>query len=104
MRKFTIKQKSQVDDNIGGFTESWDTLKDVYGYLDMLSGTDENTVQNAFTEQSTHVLIIPQYTAGINDGTRVVDDTGRWYAITFVDDPVGVHHHLEVYCTFGGAS
>jgi len=104
MQTFEIEVMAQVDDGIGGFTENWASFKTVQGYLDLITGTDLNTLQNAFTEQSTHVLIIPTYTDGITDKMRVVDADNRWYSITYADDPVGVGHHNELYIKFGGVS
>ena len=102
MNLFRIQQKTQVPDGIGGFSETWDDMPEVSGYLDMLTGTDLNSVQNAFIEQSTHVLIIPEYTEWITDQMRIVDLYGRYYEITYSDNPVGINHHNEVYCKFGG--
>lgn len=99
---FTIQQFEQTDDGIGGYTEQWSTFKEVKGYLDLSAGTDLNSVQNAIIEQSTHVLIIPEFTAGITDKMRVIDSDGRWYLITYADDPVGQGHHNEIYVKFGG--
>lgn len=101
-QSYLIKQKTTSDDGIGGKTFAWSDVTTVNGYVDMLTGTDQNGVQNAFVEQSTHVLIIPIYTDGITDKMRVVDAYGRYYDITFVDDPVGQRHHNEVYLKFGG--
>lgn len=97
-----LQAKKQKSDGIGGFTETWDDLRAVSGYLDLLQGTDENTIQQAFIEQSTHVAVLPKYEPGITDAMRIVDETGRFYEITYVDDPVGVHHHTELYLKYGG--
>ena len=102
MNLFRIQQKTQVPDGIGGFSETWDDMPEVSGYLDMLTGSDLNSVQNAFIEQSTHILIIPEYTEWITDRMRIVDLDGRIYDITYSDNPVGLNHHNEVYCKFGG--
>lgn len=102
MQTFEIEVTAQVDDGIGGFTENWEPFKTVKGYIDLLTGTDLNTLQNAFTEQSTHILIIPQFTTGITDKMRVVDSQNRYYTITYADDPVGIGHHNELYIKFGG--
>ncbi|HFU3963061.1 TPA: head-tail adaptor protein [Streptococcus suis] len=102
MQTFEIEVMAQVDDGIGGFIEDWAPFKTVQGYLDLIAGTDLNTLQNAFTEQSTHALIIPIYTDGITDKMRVVDADNRWYSITYSDNPVGLNHHNELYLTFGG--
>ena len=102
MQSFEIQQKKQVDDEIGGFVDEWEKLITVQGYIDLLTGTNQNNVQNAFVEDSTHILIIPDYTEGITDNMRVVDSDNRYYLITYSDNPVGINHHNEVYLTFGG--
>lgn len=93
--------KERADDGLGGYIEEWTAVKTVEGYLDLLSGTDLNSAQNAITEESTHVLVIPSYTEGITDKMRVVDDDNRFYHITYADNPVGTNHHNELYLTFG---
>ena len=102
MNRFLIQAKTQADDGIGGFTEDWSDLKEVFGYLDLVTGTDMNSVQNAIIEQSTHVLILPEFISWVTADMRIVDSLKRYYLITYADDPMGVHHHNELYCKFGG--
>jgi SPP1 family predicted phage head-tail adaptor len=101
-KEFVIQKKIETDDGIGGLIETWSEFDTVDGYLDLVTGTDLNTVQNAFVEQSTHILIIPEFTEGITDSMRVIDDDNRYYTITYSDDPVGQKHHNEIYCKYGG--
>ena len=102
MNRFLIQAKTQADDGIGGFTEDWSDLKEVFGYLDLVTGTDLNNVQNAFIEQSTHLLILPEFISWVTADMRIVDSLKRYYTITYADDPMGIHHHNELYCKFGG--
>ena len=102
MNRFLIQAKTQADDGIGGFTDDWSDLKEVFGYLDLVTGTDLNSVQNAIIEQSTHVLILPEFISWVTADMRIVDSLKRYYTITYADDPMGVHHHNELYCKFGG--
>ena len=102
MNRFLIQAKTQADDGIGGFTEDWSDLKEVFGYLDLVTGTDLNNVQNAVIEQSTHLLILPEFISWVTADMRIVDSLKRYYTITYADDPMGVHHHNELYCKFGG--
>ena len=102
MNRFLIQAKTQADDGIGGFTDDWSDLKEVFGYLDLVTGTDLNNVQNAFIEQSTHLLILPEFISWVTADMRIVDSLKRYYTITYADDPMGIHHHNELYCKFGG--
>lgn len=99
--QFEIQEYSAVDDGIGGSVDTWATKATVDGFLDMLTGTDIATLQKAIVQESTHVLILPEYRNDITDDMRVIYE-GYWYSITFVDDPVGQHDHLEIYLKSGG--
>ncbi|MCD4974293.1 head-tail adaptor protein [Enterococcus faecalis] len=102
-QKFTIQEiKGQKPDGLGGLIDDWGLFKEVSGYIDLVTGTDETTQQNAFVEESTHILIIPEFTEGITDNMRVVDQKNRYYAVTYSDNPVGVNHHNEIYLKFEG--
>jgi len=102
VNSFEIQHKTQVSDGIAGFKEDWTLFKNIEGYIDLITGTDLNNIQNSFIEQSTHILIIPDYTEGITDEMRVVDEKNRYYSITYSDDPVGQHHHNEIYLKYSG--
>lgn len=102
MDSFKVQHKEQIDDGIGGITESWTLFKEVEGYIDLMTGTDLNNIQNSFMEQSTHILIIPNFTQGITDEMRIVDTNNRYYSIIYADDPVGQQHHNEIYLKYSG--
>lgn len=92
----------QKTDGIGGLIDDWGLFQRVSGYLDLLTGSDDTNQQNAFTEDSTHILVIPQFTDGITDKMRVMDSNNRLYAITYSDNPVNVKNHTELYLKFEG--
>lgn len=82
-----------------GSTEEWAELGEVRGWLDLITGTDLPTGggENAFVEESTHVLItdgIPTLT--LTDADRIVSH-GVVFNITYVDDVTQVGDHLEIY-------
>lgn len=102
MKSFAIQEYTSIDDGIGGTIKAWTTKITVEGYIDLISGTDRHSMQNAFTEESTHILIIPHFTKGVADDMRVVDKDRRFYHITYSDDPMSQQHHNEIYLKYGG--
>jgi len=94
--------KKQISDGVGGLVNEWGLYKKVFGFIDLVTGTDQNAEQNAFVEDSTHILIIPEFTSGIKDDMRIVDDMNRCYLVTYSDNPVNVSHHNEIYLKFEG--
>ncbi|HFI0351812.1 TPA: phage head-tail adapter protein [Streptococcus suis] len=65
------------------------------GYMDMLDGS-ESTDKLAYLADSTHVILTMDMTvnAEIDDKIEV---NGKTYEVTYVDDPVNIGHHLEIY-------
>lgn len=103
LQLFNLQKKEQILDGIGGFDHAWSTSNELRGYLDLIAGNNQPSIQNASIESSTHVLIVPDYPSyTVTDKMRIVDSANRWYTITYVDDPVGQGRHLELYLTFGG--
>lgn len=95
-----IQKIDPQPDGMGGYLPGEPTdFKVVYGVLDLLNGSDRDATDNAITENSTHVLVIPSYTDGITDNMRVVDSSYRVYDITFSDNPGGQNHHNELLLT-----
>ncbi|EPI05051.1 putative phage head-tail adaptor [Enterococcus faecalis 13-SD-W-01] len=100
---FQIQEiKEQRPDGIGGLIDDWVLFQRVSGYLDLLTGADNTNQQNAFTEDSTHILVTTYFVGGITDQMRVIDSNNRIYAITYSDNPVNIQHHTELYLKFEG--
>lgn len=98
---FKVQKNSRMPDGEGGFITGWQDIDELQGYLDLVSGSNQNQfIHNAQIEESTHVLIVPIYKDGITDKMRIVDSKNRAYSVTYVDDPVNIGHHLEIYLKF----
>lgn len=98
-----IRKPVEVDDGLGGVHRSWVDVpipKTSDVWLDLLSGSDRNSDQNAMAENSTHILIIQPYMSGIDSGMQVVSDDAKVYSITYPDNPVGANHHNELYLEY----
>lgn len=94
--KYEIYHVNLLPDGIGGNTTKETLFQTVNGWMDLFSGTDRNTIQNAQTQDSTHILITDKFYVGIED-SMFVKHEGKKYQITLVDNPVSVGHHLELY-------
>lgn len=101
MQSFKVQKNSRMPDGEGGFITGWQDVLDLSGYLDLVSGSNQNQfIHHAAVEESTHILIVPTVTDSITDKMRIIDSKNRAYQITYVDDPVGIGHHLEIYLKF----
>jgi head-tail adaptor len=89
---------------IGEQVETWSDALHLYGVLDMSGGGTNYTKYNAKTMESTHVFVcdfvrVPHYATQ----TRIVID-GAVYDVAMIDDPCGLHDHLEIYLNYKGAA
>ena len=99
-----LQVRTVANNAIGEQVEKWADAVHLYGILDMASGGANYTSFNAKTMESTHVFVcdyirIPFYATA----TRIVID-GAVYDVTMIDDPCGLHDHLEIYLTYKGVA
>ncbi|AEB75898.1 phage head closure protein [Clostridium botulinum] len=97
---FSIMEIAKKDNGIGGKIENQTKLFEIKGFLDLLTGDETNT-NNAFIQESSHILIT-DYREDIRNKNWMVDSNGNRYNIVLVDDPVSMHNHLELYLKFIG--
>lgn len=98
----TLQVKTTTKNEIGESISAWSTVGYLNGYLDMIS--NEYNLQNfgAKVEQSTNVFITPYKALNVtSEESRLLIDN-KSYEITLIDDPVGMHKHLEILLQYTG--
>lgn len=76
----------------------WQTVHNVEGYLDLLTGDEVNS-SNSFIEESSHVFMLLEVVVDITNGDRIYNPrTELTYEVTFVDNPMELDSHYEIYC------
>lgn len=97
-KPFQILKFNDSDTNsLGQPIYDWETSETVLGYMDMLSGSEDISA-NAYLEDSTHVFITWDIIdIDIND--RIYNERKeQTYEVTYVDEPMELGSHLEVFC------
>lgn len=97
-----VQQKNEVTINaIGEKTHSWSDIHKLWGWLD-LSGGDSRYSYNAKLQESTHIFITDYVPIDRKpEDKRLVVD-GVAYDILYIDDPMGLHQHLEITLKYVG--
>lgn len=100
---FKVLSSDYLEDEYGGFSEQSFVKYESDGYLDLVSGTNEHSIHNAKTEESTHILICDWFEdyLTINDKDYIVAN-GKKYSITYLDNPMEQNNHLEIYLNYVG--
>ena len=65
------------------------------GYMDMLVG-NESTDKLAYLADSTHIILTKDMTVNIETEDKI-EARGTSYEVTYVDNPVNIGQHLEIY-------
>lgn len=79
-------------------------LMDVRGWLDYQAGQSSHLAYQAKVEDTTHVFISDhdvEYAALSVAGLFLQMD-GRRYEVLLIDDPMGLHEHIETYLRYVG--
>ncbi|ELC8400415.1 head-tail adaptor protein [Clostridium perfringens] len=101
---FSVMKLIKKDNGIGGKVEKENEVFKIQGFLDLAQGfgaNGENSNLNSFLQESTHILIT-DYKEDISNKNWIIDSKGNRYNIVLVDDPLSIHHHLEIYLKFIG--
>lgn len=95
------KKNGFTKNQVGEKLPDWSDVQRLTGWLD-LSGGDSKYTYNAKLQESTHIFIC-DYAAidrKADDKRLIVDGTA--YDVLLIDDPMGMHQHLEIYLRFVG--
>lgn len=92
------KDTGKLDERNNPIME-WDVVHELDGLMDMITGSDEQTYQNSLIATSQQVLISEDTSFEVLSTDRIRNPrTGVEFEITYVDDPMELAHHLEIYC------
>ena len=102
--KAIIQEKRTIQNIIGENETSWIPLEtNLNGFLDYLSGEGDYSTYNSKLSDSTHVFVCDyvDFKFDIRKHSLVIDDL--IYDITFIDDPMKLHKHLEIFLKYNEA-
>jgi SPP1 family predicted phage head-tail adaptor len=101
----TFQVKLVTENDLGEHINTWADFITVSGWLDLTSGNSTYSHKTK-TEESTHVLLTDynKTVRGlfINKCRCVIED--RIYQVTFIDDPMEIHDHLEIFLKLVGVA
>lgn len=102
--KATLQVCKAERNAIGEQVKTWADAIVLTGFLDSLGGSTQYQTYNAKILESTDVFIcdyvlIPESVT--EENARMLID-GRPYDVTFMDDPMRLHKHIEIYLKYTG--
>ena len=98
--QISITTKNEIGEGV----ESWKTVNEIKGFLDLSSGDSKHDTFNAKIQESTHVFVSDWKqldTSAKAENSRMVVN-GEVYDVMLIDDPMGLHKQLEIYLQYRG--
>ena len=97
-----IQQKTVTENSLGEQVESWKDVANVIGFLDLMSNQQNISTHLASIIESSHVFICDYKKIDVDvEICRGVID-GRIYDLKYIDDPMNLHKHLEIFLDYIG--
>ena len=96
----TGTETNAIGENVGVYEDA----QEIFGWLDTMGGGTGYTVYNAKIQESTHVFLAdyePLKEGITAEACRAIHD-GKAYDVTYIDDPMGMHKHLEIFLKLTG--
>jgi len=99
-QRISIKQATNTPDGIGGVTESWSELAEVWANVAPMAGREEDR-QGAVRENRMYMITIRNRSDILND--MVIDWGGDRYNIRNIKQPPDRKMYLEIVAEYGVA-
>ena len=97
-----LKIKSQTENEIGEKVTAWVDYKTIHGFMDFMSETTGRTNYNSKIVESTHVFVCDYVDIDKSEIELTAFHNNKQYEITYIDDPMGLHYHLEIFLKYIG--
>lgn len=97
-----LKTRNQVKNEIGEEVTSWVDYKTIYGFMDFMSESTGRTNFNSKIVESTHVFVCDYVDIDKSEIELTAYHNNKQYEITYIDDPMGLHYHLEIFLKYMG--
>lgn len=98
-----LQRKTVAKNDIGETIENWTGAITILGWLDLSSGDSHTSVYDRKVQESTHIFLCDYLDLSDYDpeNCRMVIDN-RNYEVKLIDDPMGLHQHIEMYLKYMG--
>ena len=92
---YLLKTIANGENELGQEIFEHKKVAEFIGYMDMLDG-NESTDKLAYLADSTHIILTKDMTVNVEIEDKI-EVNGKSYEVTYVDNPVNIGHHLEIY-------
>lgn len=99
-----LQVSTTTKNEIGEAVKAWTNVQSITGFLDLSGGDSKYNTYDAKIQESTHIFIADYVALDASikaENSRMIVNGGR-YDVMLIDDPMGLHKHLEIYLKYTG--
>lgn len=97
LQDFKVLRKAVIGENkLGEPVYEFKSVHEFKGYIDLIGGSDQQTMNSAIVADSTH-LILTEDVSFIPALADRIEHNNLVYEVTYSDNPMQRNHHLEIY-------
>lgn len=101
--KAIIQTKTTSKNTFGEKVTSWSDFTTITGFLDFSGGDGSyKTKYKGDLEETTHVFICDYSPIDVEPTRCRMLIAGKTYDVLMIDDPMGLHKHLEIMLKYNG--
>lgn len=97
-----LQERKTQKNAIGETVPIWQTVQTLTGFLDLSSGSSSYSTFNAKLQESSHVFLCDYAALSVRPEDCRAVIGGEVYDVLLIDDPMGLHAHLEIYLNYVG--
>lgn len=98
----TLQIKKTEKNEIGESVESYEDYQTLKGFLDFMSGSADTVNYNAKLEETTHVFVCDYVPINLQENECRMMIKNKPYEVTFIDNPMELNQHLEIFLKYVG--
>lgn len=98
----TLQTKQSAKNGIGEGVNAWSDLAALTGFLDLMTGSSAYNTFHTKMQESTHVFLADYAELSVEPEECRALIGGKVYDVLLIDDPMGLHEHLEIYLKYVG--
>ena len=100
--KAKLQTKTTVKNDIGENIATWIDYKTLTGFIDFMNDTGGRTNFNSKIIESTHVFVCDFADIDKKENELKFICNNKEYDITFIDNPMELNRHLEIFLKYVG--
>lgn len=97
-----LQIKTITKNSLGEQIEAWEDVQSIKGFLDLMNNQENISTHLASIIESSHVFICDYINIPHDEELLRASCDGKIYDVKYIDNPMGLNKHLEIFLDYLG--